>query len=162
VGFCRIIADRLERESERGEEPTISTAMHTFMTRWQVDLLSFPFTSVRGYIKSVFYAMEQGRLSWRDTDKVKDICTEAIEGSPRLQTDEAPSQPTSTQSKATTKSRTQYCNDFNKGECSVNAKTHTSSRGQVSHVCKFCFTKQGKEFHHPDIKCNNKVKSSKN
>jgi hypothetical protein len=62
VGFCRLIADRLERESERGEEPTISTAMHAFMTRWQVDLLSFPFKSVRGYIKSVFYAMARSVL----------------------------------------------------------------------------------------------------
>ena len=63
VGFCRIVADRLESESERGEGPTVSTAMHSFMTQWTVDLLFFPFKSVRGYVKSVFFALEQGRLT---------------------------------------------------------------------------------------------------
>ena len=28
VGFCRIIADRLESDSECGDGPTVSTAMH--------------------------------------------------------------------------------------------------------------------------------------
>ena len=113
---------------------------------------------MRGYVKSVFLALEQGRVTWRDAQKIRDIRAEAIEGSTRLQEDDSSSRQSTSQPAAPKPKQTRYCNNFNKGECAFDKQTHQSSRGVVSHICRFCFTKQGKEFHHAEIECNNKVK----
>jgi hypothetical protein len=157
VGFMRLITDRLEVETERGDSPTISTAMTVFMSKWLADALRFPFRTVRGYVKSVFLALEQGRATWRDTDKIREIRTEAIEGTTRLE--EAPSQPAVAARATTAKPiATGWCADYQNGKCTFTSQTHETSRGQVSHICAFCYRTQGKEFQHAQDVCKNKEK----
>jgi hypothetical protein len=49
--------------------------MLQFMEQWTDDCLDFPFPTVRGYVKAVFFALEQGRITWRDADQLRAIRT---------------------------------------------------------------------------------------
>jgi hypothetical protein len=158
LGFVRIISDRVTREAERGDSATVSTAMLAFMEQWSDDVLDFPFPTILGYVKAVFFALEQGRIRWTDADQLRALRTRAVEKSARLQTDEAPSQPAvASRAKATTKSKqTRWCADFNNGEC-------TSSQCRDSHICRFCFQHGGNKYTHKGSQCNtHKVNPTKN
>jgi hypothetical protein len=161
LGFVRIISDRVALESERGDSATDSTAMLGFMEQWTDDVLDFPFPTVIGYVKAVFFALEQGRIRWTDSAQIGAISTRAVEKSTRLQEYATPATKSATQHAAAKPRQTQWCANFQQGKCNLDSP-HASSRGLVSHICKFCFQTQRKEFDHAEKECNKKVKSSKN
>jgi hypothetical protein len=162
LGFVRIISDRVAREAERGDSATISTAMLAFMEQWCDDVRDFPFSTVIGYVKAVFFDLEQGRIRWTDADQLRAIRTRAIEKSDRLQSDAKSSSQSATP--AAKPRQTRWCAEYNNGTCTYTT-AHKSKYGHVSHICKFCFDQLGREFKHRLSECNNKdkqVKSVKN
>jgi hypothetical protein len=161
VGCFRLVADRLEHEKKTGSGATVSLAMIHFMTQWQEDLLSYEFRTVRGYVKSIFLALEQGRVTWRDTEKLAAIHARALETGTQLntavQTTRQTGQQKSQQASGSTSSqKKRYCTDFNQGICENKSNSHYSDQGWVQHICAFCFNKKGKTFPHPEVECNQK------
>jgi hypothetical protein len=158
LGFVKRISEQTDKESRRGSDNQTSRAMLEFFHSWSEDVREYPWETVRGYIKLVYYAMEQGTLTWADTARIEKIRARATAVGAMLS---SASSAQSTQSAAESKpGRTQWCADYQKGKCTSTQQTHSSSRGQVSHICAFCYQKQGKEFPHSKDECNNKVKSS--
>jgi hypothetical protein len=161
VGCFRLVADRLEHEKKTGSGATVSLAMIHFMTQWQEDLLTFEFRTVRGYVKSIFLALEQGRVTWRDTEKLAAIHARALETGTKLntavqttrQTGQQKSQQTSGSASNSQKKR--YCAAFNKGSCNLNTP-HMSDKGTVHHICAYCINKKGKAFTHAEVDCHQK------
>jgi hypothetical protein len=160
VGCFRLVADRLEHEKKTGSGATVSLAMIHFMTQWQEDLLKFEFRTVRGYVKSVFLALEQGRVTWRDTVKLAAIHARALETGTKLNTaGQATRQTGQQKSNATSQGAEQkkrYCAAFNRGTCDSTEQYHDSNQGVVHHICAFCISKKGKTWPHAEIKCNQK------
>jgi hypothetical protein len=163
LGFIKRLTEQTAKEARRGLDSSVSDAMMEFFHSWTEDSREYAWESVRGYIKLVYLAMEQGELTWTNTARIEKIRAKAIERGDKLpkpasKSSSAQSTQSATQHAAAKSRQTQYCNAYNKGECSITDKTHASSRGQVSHICRFCLT-QGKEFPHTYNECKNKVRS---
>jgi hypothetical protein len=161
LGFIKRLTEQLAREARKGLNSDISNAMLEFFHSWTDDSREYAWDTVRGYIKLVYLALEQGELVWTDTVSISKIRTRAIERGLLAQATaaRAPAASSSSQHAAAKPRQTRWCADYNEGTC--NHKTaHKSKHGYVSHICKFCFS-QGNEYQHPESACN-KVKSSKN
>jgi hypothetical protein len=164
LGCFRLLTDRLDVEQERGSGNTVSRAITDFMSEWTNDLVRYEYRIVRGYVKSVFLALEQGRVTWRETAKLAIIRASAMEnGEQRVaptarQSGQQPQTRTNNQtaSQGTTSQKKRYCADFNKGTCTITGSSHNSSTGLVQHICAFCFNKKGKVFFHAEVNCMQK------
>jgi hypothetical protein len=162
LGFIRLIQDRQDKETRRGDTPAVSRAMLDFMELWTDDSASYVWAVVVGYVNLVFIALEQGRFKWTDSDKIERIRLRATgKGETLTQAAKSTTQSAAATAAAKPKAATRWYADYQTGKCSEDSLTHNTSRGQVSHICKSCH-RQGKELNHPDSKCRNKVRSSKN
>jgi hypothetical protein len=120
--------------------------MMKFFHSWTDDARAYEWSTVRGYIKLVYLAMEQGELSWTDTSSIAEIRAKAIErglltqatGTRVRQTGQQKSQQASDSGSNTQKQR--YCGSFNKGTCTNKSQDH-----QSEHICAFCLNKKKKE-----------------
>jgi hypothetical protein len=157
LGFVKRISEQTDKEVRRGSDNNTSRAMLEFFHSWSEDVREYQWETVRGYIKLVYFAMEQGTLTWADTARIEKIRARATAVG---MLSSASSSQSATPQHATSKPKqTQYCNDFNKGKC-TKQPIHSSTRGLVSHICAFCLN-NGKELPHGKFECNNQVRSVK-
>ena len=103
------------------------------------DASSLPWPTVRDAWAVSMHAVEEGRLSWDDTNQwsFNRLGASQIALSNR--------QPTS-------QSNRKICKYYNDGSCS-----HESNHGSYNHLCSFCM-KQGRTLPHPETKCNFKAR----
>jgi hypothetical protein len=84
LGFIKCLTEQIAKEARRGLDSAVSDAMFEFFHAWTDDSREYAWESVRGYIKLVYLAMEQGDLTWRDTARIEKICAKAIERGDKL------------------------------------------------------------------------------
>jgi hypothetical protein len=97
-------------------------------------------------------ALEQGRLTWRDTAKIATIRTRALEKGEKLTAQAAACQSgQQTPGNASNTQKQRYCASFNKGIC-----TNTSKAHQSEHICAFCLNKKSKVRTHAEVDCHQK------
>ena len=103
------------------------------------DAASLPWAAVKSAWASSMHEVEEGLLTWADATQW---------GINRLSTSQAAlAQP---QLPAASSSTKRPCKCFNEASCS-----HENHHGSYSHICAYCY-KQGKQFTHPEHKCNAK------
>jgi hypothetical protein len=158
-----LLTDRLDVEQERGSGNTVSRAITNFMSEWTKDLVKYEYRTVRGYVKSVFLAIEQGRVTWRETAKLASIRASAMENADQRaatttrQSGQQPQARTTNQTASQGASKKKrYCAAFNKGICASTEQSHDSNQGVVHHICGFCLSKNGKTWPHAEVDCNQK------
>jgi hypothetical protein len=159
LGFIKRISEQTAKEARRGMDSAISDAMMEFFHSWTEDSREYVWQSVRGYIKLVYLAMEQGELIWTDAARIERIRAKAIERGDKLPKSAVASTSSSSRygasQKAAAKPRTtRWCAAFQTGACTFTGKSHPTKYGPVSHICQFCFG-NGKELNHAKYECNN-------
>jgi hypothetical protein len=163
LGFIKRISEQTAKEARRGIDSSVSDAMMEFFHSWTEDSREYVWQSVRGYIKLVYLAMEQGELTWTDAARIERIRAKAIERGdklpkPAVASTSSSSRYSASQQVAAKPRKTRWCDDFNKGGCSLK-EVHPTKYGQVSHICRWCFTNLHRENNHPLSECKNQNRS---
>ncbi len=133
------------------------TASTNVMLRYLRDILrdaiDFPWPVVRNFHGVVAQQIELGRLDWADKDKIQDLRSVYVVRPP----ESTPGQ----QAPAT--QGPPFCLPYQRGACNVKAPQHNTPRGQVKHMCAFCFKQTGVAYNHAEADCRRKQSSvSKN
>ena len=113
------------------------------MTLAMRDAVSLPWPAVRTAWASSMHQVEEGNLSWAESTQW------AINRLSASQIAMAHSQ-----AQILTSVAKRPCRYFNESTCS-----HESHHGAYSHICSYCH-RQGKQFNHPETKCNHKHKTN--
>ena len=129
-----------------------SQKMLTHLRGMMRDAIDFPWANVRNYHGIVLSQMEMDRLTWHDD--------EAIEGLRNTYMTRAPL-PTM---RGTTNEEEgkRYCYLFQDARCNITGPEHSSPRGQVHHMCAYCYKVTGNAFQHAECECRRKAKPSQN
>ena len=148
VGFCRSI--REESDSKTREN------MLDYCINLLEDATDFSWSSAKASHAVLLCRMEQGEIgSWSDTEKIDRVRRAHAQRHVASQNSGARSDKTQTSGKNTP------CVYYNKGSC-VQKATHETKGVLYRHICAFCWSKDGKQFAHPQSECRKSRGHSKN
>ena len=140
VGFCRSI--REESDSKTREN------MLDYCINLLEEATDFSWSSAKASHVVLLCRMEQGEIgSWSDTEKIDRVRGAHAQRHVASQNSGARSDKTQTSGKNTP------CVYYNKGSC-VQKATHETKGVLYRHICASCWSKDGKQFAHPQSECS--------
>ena len=103
--------------------------------------VSLPWPAVRATWASSMHQLEEGNLSWAESAQWGINCLSASQIAMAH-----------SQTQISTSVAKRPCRYYNESSC-----LHEGHHGAYSHICSYCL-RQGKQFNHPESKCNTKHK----
>ena len=126
------------------------------------DAMEFSWENARNCYAIILQQMEQGRLTWSDTESLQQLRrTYAHKSAPASSHAFSKSSNSVSPAKGTCTSGPLYCYKFQEGTCSFSAD-HSTTRGSVRHICAYCLKAVGAAYNHGEHECQRKVKHPKN
>ena len=131
-------------------DPGVRHHMLTYLSDLMEDTVDFSWQSAKAAHAVLLCDMEQGNVSWSETQKID-----------RIRRAHAQRHNTARQNqKPTYGSKPWFCKQYQSGNC-AHKKDHEMNGRLQKHVCSFCLS-LGKMFSHPEKDCYQAKKYSKN
>ncbi len=117
------------------------------------DAADYPWANVRNYHGIVLHQFEMGRLTWADRGRIQQLRRMYAQTTRGSHLDGASGTATIGQTTGPL-----FCLSYQRGGCRYNSD-HDTSRGNVRHICAFCFKQTGNAYGHGEMDCKRKQKA---
>lgn len=132
--------------------PVTKHAMLQHLQGLMMDAAEYSFEGARNCHAIVLQQLEQGRVTWDDTERLLELR--------RTYAQRQPSNDQSGKSSGRDNGRGPlFCLKYQDGRCSHTGE-HQTTRGLVKHICAFCLRQTGSAYNHPEQQCKRKARTS--
>ncbi len=140
------------------EAPDVRDIQLAYLRRLMDDAVLHDWDLVRGFHGIVLSHIDQGRLTWDDSNGMDRQCTTFLYGASASKKKE-PKPSAGQGGKPKTETNVRY--HYQSGTCTQQG-AHRFGNRLLQHGCLYCFKWSGRVYPHPENQCQSKTKSSTN